>query len=88
MSKASMRFDLEWVVRLLDSLEEYIKQEQTLMARGTVQRVRETFETYGRTGRENLFQSLIYVENNPTSQESLKMVQQLKEEIKTALKSL
>ncbi len=88
MSKANMKFDLEWALRYLDALEGYIKQEQTLMARGAVQRIRETFETYGRTGREGLFQSLIYVENNPTSQESLKIVQQLKEEIKSALKTL
>ncbi|MSR86254.1 hypothetical protein EXS74_02570 [Candidatus Woesearchaeota archaeon] len=88
MSRGNIRFDMEWVLRYLDALEGYIKQEQTLMARGAVQRIRETFETYGRTGREGLFQSLIYMENNPTSEESLKIVQQLKEEIRSALKTL
>ena len=86
MSKANFRFDMEWALRYLDSLEGYIKQEQTLMAKGTVQKIRETFETYGRNGNETLFQSLIFMENNPTSQESLKIVQQLKEDIKNTLK--
>ncbi len=88
MSKANFKFDMEWALRYLDSLEGYIKEEQTLMARGTVQKVRETFETYGRNGNETIFQSLIFVENNPTSQESLKIVQNLKDNIKMALKTL
>jgi len=88
MTKANFKFDMEWAVRYLEALEGYIKQEQTLMARGTVQRVRETFETYGRNGKETLFETLIFIENNPTSQESLKLVQQLKEDLKAAIKRM
>ena len=83
-----MRFDLEWAVRYFDSLEQYIKGEQTYMVKGTVQKIRETFETYGRNGKEGLFESLIFIENNPTSAESLKLTQQLKQEIQSAIKSL
>ena len=88
MSIQSMRFDLEWAVRYFDSLEQYIKGEQTYMVKGTVQKIRETFETYGRNGKEGLFESLIFIENNPTSAESLKLTQQLKQEIQSAIKSL
>lgn len=88
MSRQNMKFDLQWALRYFESLEKYIQEEQTYMVKGTVQKIRETFETYGRNGKEGLFQSLIFIESNPTSQESLKITQQLKEEVQAAVKSL
>lgn len=64
MSKADMVFDFQWAIRLLDSLELYLKQDQKMMARGAIQRVRETFETYGRTGNEMLFGRIAEIEEN------------------------
>jgi len=89
MGKANMKFDLEWTVRLLNELESYLKQDQKMMARGTVQRVRETLETYGRTGNELLFGRILDIEENiGRGERSLLLTQELKSEMQAVLSKL
>ncbi len=89
MSKANMKFDLEWVLRYIDALEQYIQQEQSFMIRGTVQKIRETLETYGRNGHELIFERLAFLENNFENKESARIqVQQLRENIQAILYSI
>lgn len=86
MSKVNMVFDLQWAIRLLESLEVYLKQDQKMMARGTIQKVRETFETYGRTGNELLFGRILDIEENiGHGDRSLVLTQELKTEIQAVL---
>ncbi|MDP3728101.1 MAG: hypothetical protein Q8R18_01470 [bacterium] len=89
MTKANMKFDLEWTVRLLNELESYLKQDQKMMARGTVQRVRETLETYGRTGNELLFGRILDIEQNiGRGDRSLLLTEELKNEMQSVLNNL
>ena len=84
-----MKFDLQWTLRLLDSLELYLKQDQRMMVRGTIQRVRETLETYGRTGRETSFERLLFLEGNLSDKEkNIVVLQQLREDIQQTLNVL
>lgn len=84
-----MKFDLEWTVRLLNELESYLKQDQKMMARGTVQRVRETLETYGRTGNELLFGRILDIEQNiGRGDRSLLLTEELKNEMQSVLNNL
>lgn len=62
MSRATMMFDLQWVLKHLDDLDRFIKFNQLFMAKSTVQRIRETFETYGRVGKEPLFSKIDQIE--------------------------
>jgi len=62
MSRATMMFDLQWALKHLDDLEKFVKMNQAFMAKNSVQRVRELFETYGRTGKEILFAKLDQIE--------------------------
>ena len=89
MSKANMKLDLELAVRLFDALEIYLKQDQKLMARDTIQKIRETFETYGRTGNEMLFSRILNIEENIGREDrSLLLTQELNIEIQSILKRM
>ena len=89
MSKANLKFDIQWVIKLLSELELYLKQDQKMMARGTIQKVRETLETYGRTGNEMLFGRILDIEENiGKGERSLLVAQELKNEIQSILSKL
>ena len=89
MSKANLKFDIQWVIKLLSELELYLKQDQKMMARGTIQKVRETLETYGRTGNEMLFGRILDIEENiGKGERSLLLAQELKNEIQAILNKL
>lgn len=89
MSKANMKLDIGLAIRLLDALEVYLKQDQKLMARDTIQKVRETFETYGRMGNEMLFSRILDIEENiGKGERSLFLTQELKSEMQSVLSKL
>ena len=86
MSKTTMKLDLEWTVRLLNEFTLYLKQDQKMMARGTIQKIRQTLETYGRIGNEMLFEKILDIEENiGKGERSLLMAEELKKEIQSVL---
>lgn len=62
MSNTNYLYDVQWALRLLDDLEKFIQNSQLFMAKSTIQRVKETLETYGRPGFESNFDKIHRIE--------------------------
>ncbi|MBS3162428.1 hypothetical protein J4467_00750 [Candidatus Woesearchaeota archaeon] len=60
---ANYSFDMLWALRYLDDLEKFVDGSQLFMAKATIQRVKETLETYGRQGFESNFEKIRLIEN-------------------------
>jgi len=88
MTKANFSFDMLWALRYLDDLENFVDGSQLFMAKATIQRVKETLESYGRQGFESNFEKIRLIEHAlENGQDSKELITSLKEDIHQRMKN-
>ena len=87
MTKANYSFDMLWTLRYLEDLEKFLNNNQLFMAKATIQRVKETLETYGRQGFESNFEKIRMIEYAlENNQDPRDLITSLKEDINKRMK--
>ena len=87
MTKANYSFDMLWTLRYLEDLEKFLNNNQLFMAKATIQRVKETLETYGRQGFESNFEKIRMIEYAlENSQDPRDLITSLKDDINKRMK--
>ena len=87
MTKANYSFDMLWTLRYLEDLEKFLINNQLFMAKATIQRVKETLETYGRQGFESNFEKIRMIEYAlENSQDPRDLITSLKDDINKRMK--
>ena len=87
MTKANYSFDMLWTLRCLEDLEKFLNNNQLFMAKATIQRVKETLETYGRQGFESNFEKIRMIEYAlENNQDPRDLITSLKEDINKRMK--
>jgi len=87
MTKANYSFDMLWTLRYLEDLEKFLNNSQLFMAKATIQRVKETLETYGRQGFESNFEKIRMIEYAlENNQDPRDLITSLKDDINKRMK--
>ena len=87
MTKANYSFDMLWTLRYLEDLEKFLINNQLFMAKATIQRIKETLETYGRQGFESNFEKIRMIEYAlENNQDPRDLITSLKEDINKRMK--
>jgi len=87
MTKANYSFDMLWTLRYLEDLEKFLINNQLFMAKATIQRIKETLETYGRQGFESNFEKIRMIEYAlENSQDPRDLITSLKDDINKRMK--
>ena len=87
ITKANYSYDMLWALRYLDDLEKFLSNNQLFMAKSTIQRVRETLETYGRPGYESSFDKIKMIETAlEQSQDPKEIIASLRSDINKRIK--
>ena len=87
MTKANYSFDMLWTLRYLEDLEKFLINNQLFMAKATIQRIKETLETYGRQGFESNFEKIRMIEYAlENNQDPRDLITSLKDDINKRMK--